>query len=68
MCAANNVINIKNAAVEAWQCVVCVVELDISLPKIIRLVDWYRGYGATTLCAPPLIPPVNPRGAPRQAT
>jgi hypothetical protein len=38
-----------------------------------RLVDWYRGYGATTpshlgrkLAA--LVPPVNPRGASRQAT
>jgi hypothetical protein len=42
------------------------------------MVDWGRGYGATTpshlayklqaLCAPPLVPPVISRGASRQAT
>jgi hypothetical protein len=34
MCAAKNVIHFESIAMEAWQCVVCAVELDISLPKI----------------------------------
>jgi hypothetical protein len=42
------------------------------------MVDWGRGYGATTpshlglygraLCVSPLVPPVISRGAPREAT
>jgi hypothetical protein len=40
---------------------------------LVEMVDWCRGYGATTrshlgLCTPPLVPPVISSGAPRQAT
>jgi hypothetical protein len=40
---------------------------------LMEMLDWWRGYGATTpsqlgLCAPPLVPPVISRSVPRQAT
>jgi len=34
MCAAKNVVNIESVVMEAWQCIVYVVELDISLPEV----------------------------------
>jgi hypothetical protein len=46
---------------------------NFSKSQNVKMVDWGRGYGATTpshlgLCAPPLVPPIISRGAPRQVT